>query len=186
MSETASITPSLAGRPWLKSIRHPFLNREIYRVLAGNGQNIGHASRGGDFEVQGRSVPISVTDVRSSEEFTITIQTADEEAARDLQLVLKSGDVFFLHVPPELLPHMTGGYVRIGNVSKYREADTLLWRFMLPCKVTAAPGAGIVGGTMTYGALLALYGSYQNVLAANSTYADLLALMASPDDLVVL
>jgi hypothetical protein len=186
MSETASITPSLAGRPWLKSIRHPFLNRAIHRVLAGGGQDLGRASRGGVFEVQGRSVSIAVTDVRSSREFTITVQVADEEAARDMDLVLASGDVFFLHVPPEVTPHMSGGYVRIGNVSQHRVSDTIRWRFTLPCKIVAPPGPGVVGGTMTYGALLNLYGGYQNVLAANATYADLLALMASPDDLVVI
>lgn len=185
-TESSSITPVLGKTAWLKSIRHPFLNRPIHRVLAGGGQQIGRASRGAVFEVQGRSYPIAVTDVRSSREFTLTVQVEDETAARDMDLILASGDIFFIQVPPELTPHMAGGYVRIGDTVQHRVADTIMWRFTVPCRVVAPPGPGVVGGTMTYGALLNLYGGYQNVLAANSTYADLLALMASPDDLVVI
>lgn len=185
-TESASITPSLDGLAWIKSIRHPFLNRPIHRVLAGGGQEIGRAARDGVFQVQGRSVPIVVTDIRSSRGFNLTVQVADESAARDMDLILASGDVFFIQVPPELTEHMSGGYVRVGDTVQHRVADTIKWRFELPCTVVAKPGPGVVGGTMTYGALLNLYGGYENVLAANSTYADVLALMASPDDLVVL
>lgn len=185
-TETNSITPSLGGFAWFKSIKHPFLNRRIHRVLAGGGQEIGRAARDGVLQVQGRSVPIVVSDVRSSRGFNLTLQVADETAARDMDLILASGDVFFIQVPPELTPNMSGGYVRIGDTVQHRVADTIKWRFELPCTVVAQPGPGVVGGTMTYGALLNLYGGYQNLLAANSTYADVLALMASPEDLVVL
>lgn len=185
-SETASITPSLDGRAWLKSIRHPFLNRPIHRVLAGGGQSIGRAARGSVFEVQGRSVPVAVTDIRSSREFTLTVQVPDEAAARDMDLTLASGDVFFLQIPPELAPHMTGGYVRIGESTQHREADTIRWRFTIPCTVVAPPGPGVVGTTMTWGGVFRLYGSWEALVASNPTWGDLLATIGSPDDLVVL
>lgn len=185
-TETDSITPSLDGVAWIKSIRHPFLNRPIHKVLAGGGQEIGRAARGGVFQVQGRSVPIAVTDVRSSRSFNLTVQVADEESARDMDLILASGDIFFIHVPPELTEHMAGGYVRIGDTVQHRVADTIRWRFEMPCTVVAQPGPGVVGGTLTWGTVLNLYGSWNNVLAANATWADLLATVGSPDDLVTL
>lgn len=185
-TETASITPDLDGRAWLKSIKHPFLNRPIHRVLAGGGQSISRASRGAVFDVQGRSVPVAVTDIRSSREFTLTIQVPDEAAARDMDLTLASGDVFFLQIPPELAPHMTGGYVRIGESTQHREADTIMWRFTIPCTVVAPPGPGVVGTTMTWGGVFRLYGSWDALVASNPTWGDLLATVGSPDDLVVL
>lgn len=181
-----SITPSLDGKAWLKSIRHPFLNRPIHRALAGGGQSIGRASRGSVFEVQGRSVPVAVTDIRSSREFTLTVQVPNEAAARDMDLTLASGDVFFIQVPPELAPHMTGGYVRIGESTQHREADTIMWRFTIPCTVVAPPGPGVVGTTMTWGGVFRLYGSWEALVASNPTWGDLLATVGSPDDLVVL
>ena len=185
-TETATITPDLDGRAWFKSIKHPFLNRPIHRVLAGGGQSISRASRGAVFDVQGRSVPVAVTDVRSSREFTLTVQVPDETAARDMDLTLASGDVFFLQIPPELAPHMTGGYVRIGESTQHREADTIKWRFTIPCTVVAPPGPGVVGTTMTWGGVFRLYGSWEALVASNPTWGDLLATVGSPDDLVVL
>lgn len=184
--EAASVTPSLDGHAWLKSIRHPFLNRPIHRVLAGGGQSISRAARGAVFDVQGRSVPVAVTDIRSSREFTLTVQVPDEAAARDMDLTLASGDVFFLQIPPELAPHMTGGYVRIGESTQHREADTIRWRFTIPCTVVAPPGPGVVGTTMTWGGVFRLYGSWDALVASNPTWGDLLATVGSPDDLVVL
>ena len=181
-----SITPSLGGRAWLKSIKHPFLNRPIHRALAGGGQDIGRAWRGGIHEVQGRSAPIAVTDIRSSREFTLTVQVPDEQAAAEMDLILASGDVFFIQVPPELAPHMSGGYVRIGATAQHRVADTIMWRFTLPCKVVAPPGPGVVGAPLTWGTVFNLYGSYEAMWAANPTWASLLSTVGSPDDLVVL
>ena len=183
---SGSITPSLDGKAWLKSIRHPFLNRPIHRTLAGGGQSISRAARGAVFDVQGRSTPVAVTDVRSSREFTLTVQVPDEAAARDMDLTLASGDVFFLQIPPDLAPHMTGGYVRIGESTQHREADTIRWRFTIPCTVVAPPGPGVVGTTMTWGGVFRLYGSWDALVASNPTWGDLLATVGSPDDLVVL
>ncbi|GAB3224105.1 hypothetical protein GCM10027447_12370 [Glycomyces halotolerans] len=179
---TGSITPDLAGRVWLKSIRHPFLNRA---VNVGWVDGDSSAAGGSVYEVQGRSVPVAVTDVSKSSAFTLTLRTATLEEARDLDLIIRSGDVFFVHVPAG--SQIPGGHVRIDDRAMRRLGPvSTRRRWPLPCRVVAAPGPGVVGGTMTYGALLNLYGGYDNVLAANPTYADLLDLMASPEDLVVL
>lgn len=181
-----SITPDLGKTVWLKSIRFPALNRPIHRVLAGAGQEIGRASRGTVHEIQGRSVPIASTDRRSSKTFTLTIQVADEQAAAELDLVLAASDTFFIQVPPELRPHMQGGYVYIGDTSQHRVADTIKWRFTLPCRVIAPPGPGVVGTTITWGTVLRIYGSWQALLESSPAWADLLDTVGGPDDLVVL
>lgn len=184
-TETASITPSLAGRTWLKSIRHPFLNRALFKVLAVNGQEISRSFRGGVHDVAGRSVPVAVTDVRGSKSFAITVQAENEDAAAVMDLVLASGDVFFLHVPPEMSPHVQGGYVLIGDESQHRPADTVRWRFTLPCRVVVPPGPGVVGTTLTWGTVMNLFGSWEALLAAYPTWSDLLQTVGSPEDLVV-
>lgn len=185
MPEVASITPSLDGKVWLKSIRHPFLNRPVFKVLAVSGQDIGRATRGGAHEVAGRSAPIAVTDVRGSKSFTITVQAEDEAAAATIDLVLASGDVFLIHVPPEKAPHVQGGYVVIGDTSQYRPADTVRWRFTLPCRVVVPPGPGVVGTTLTWGTVMNQFGSWEALLAAYPTWSVLLQAVGSPDDLVV-
>lgn len=182
MPETASITPDLAGRTWLKSIKHPFLNRAV-NVGDVNGDT--RASKGALHEAQGRSVPVAVTDVRASQAFTITLRTSTLVEARDMDLTLASGGVFFLQPPAG--SQIPGGYVHIATSGMDRFGPVATRRrWPLPCRVVAAPGPGVVGGTMTYGALINLYGGYQNVLNANPAYADLLDLMATPDDLVVI
>lgn len=183
--DTDSITPSLDGRVWLKSIWHPFLNAPLN--LIDPQETIERASRAGVHEVQGRSTPVASVDLRGSRGFELLARTAAGTAARNMDLTLASGHVFFVHVPAGSI--VPGGYVLIGGTGQqrlYRASSTAPVTFRLPCRVVAQPGPDVVGGTMTYGALLNLYGGYNNVLAANPAYAALLDLMATPDDLVVI
>lgn len=191
VEESDSITPDLAGRVWWKSIRWPFLNRP---VRVSNWGEIGRGSRSTVHQVAGRSVPVATHDLRTSRGFTLTLITEDlyDPSADGLaeagiwDLTVAAGGTFFIHVPAG--SPVPGGYVAIGDTAEDRVVryGTAPYVLTLPCTVVAPPGPQIVGGTMTYGALLNLYGGYSNMLAANPTYADLLALMASPDDLVVL
>lgn len=184
MPETASITPSLAGQVWLKSIRHPFLNRPVTTVEF---TDPARASRTGVFEVKGRSHPVTVTDIRGSQSFPLELMTTTAEQARDMDLTLASGSTFFVHVPKGCT--VPGGYVDIGDTAqerRTRSARSDRRYFTLPCRVVAQPGPDIIGGTMTWGALLNLYGGWNNVLAANPSWRALLDNVASPEDLVVL
>lgn len=182
--ESDTITPSHNGRIILKSVRFPFVNRPV-TVTDFTDPELG--DRGGLFEVSGRAVPVSTPDQRASNAFEVEIMTETRQQARDVQLILRANPHLFLHTPADC--PVPGGHVRVGTVPPPRRAtrsassDRRYWR--LPCRLVAPPSPTVVAGTMTYAGLLNLYGGYDNVLAANPAYADLLELMGSPEDLVV-
>lgn len=187
--DTTTITPSLDGKIWLKSIKYPFLNRWI-EVLAWG--DISRAARTGVFPVKGRSNPIAVTDLRSSQQFELTIATRNRSdpsfnamtEARDLDLIFASGGTMFVHVPAG--SPVPGGYVAIGDVARKDISfnQNVHKRFTLPCTVVAKPAPEIVGTTMTWRTVERLYGSYTQLLASNPSWVELLALVGSADDLV--
>lgn len=189
--EIASITPTLAGRVWLKSIRHPFLNRPVHIL---NWSEVTRRSRAGVFDIMGRSAPTAVDDVRGSQQFTLQVVTDDlyDPAAdgltqkRDLDLALASGDTFFLHVPAN--QPIPGGYLTIGDTSEDRivRAGTQPFVLTLPCTVVTAPGPDVVGSTLTWTTVLRLYDSWPALIASNPTWLSLLQTVGSPEDLVVL
>src|SRR5690606_39297308 len=118
---------------------------------------------------------------------TSDLMTDTRVLARDQKRILRANPHLSRHVPAAC--PVPGGHVRVGSVPPRRptrSAGTDRRYWPLPCRLVAPPGPQVVGGTMTYAGLLNLYGGYDNVLAANSTYADLLALMGSPEDLVVI
>jgi hypothetical protein len=179
---TGSITPSLGGRVWLKSIRHPFLNRP---VSVGGVTGDTRSSKGALLQIQGRSAPIAVTDVRGSQHFQITLRTATLVEARDMDLTLASGDTFYLQVPAG--SQIPGGYVAIDTTGLERFGPvSTRRRWPLACTVVVPPGPGVVGTTLTWGGVFNLYGSWAALDASNPTWRDLLATVGSPDDLVVL
>lgn len=189
--DSTTITPSLDGKVWLKSVKYPFLNRWIYIL---NFSDIARDTRDGVFPIKGRSVPIAVHDLKGSPTFTLELMTRDfvddtfdaNTEARDLDLILAASGTMFIHVPAG--DETPGGYVSIGGISANRIAPgrNMTKRYMLPCTVVAAPSAEVVGTTMTWATVERLYGSWQQVLAANPTWADLLATIGDPEDLVAL
>jgi hypothetical protein len=184
MSQTVSITPDNGGRIILKSIRHQFLNAP---VTVTDWSDVDRDQREVMFEPRGRSVPIAITDVPSSPTFELEIATPTAVEARNMDLRLAAGGTYLVQTPPDC--PVPGGYVRLGNSSqarRTRSARSPRRYFRLACRVVAPDGPDVIGGSMTYAALLNLYGGYDNVLAANPSYAALLALMASPDDVVVI
>jgi hypothetical protein len=184
MSETTTITPSHGGKIILKSVKFPFLNRP---VVVTDFTDPALGDRGGMAEVSGRSMPISTPDQRASHSFDVELSTDTPVEARNMQIILIANPHLFIHTPNGCV--VPGGHVRVGDVAPNRRTRSAgsprrYWR--LPCRLVAPPGAGVTGGTMTFAALLDLYGSFDNMLAANSTFDDLLALMATPESLVTL
>jgi hypothetical protein len=192
MPETASITPLSTGKVWLKSIRWPFLNRPIDVRTWDAPQRSGRSAL---MPVDGRSAPVGAAAVLGSREFTLSIVTGDifddevdpMEQARDFDLIFASGDWFFIHVPPSR--GVPGGYVLIENVSEDRwprKGETGTRVFEVTFKVVVPPGPDVVGTTMTWATVERLYDSWDALLASNPTWIDLLALVGSPEDVVVL
>jgi hypothetical protein len=182
VEESDDITPSLAGVVWLKSIRYPFLNRAVATTDYGPPSR---PSRSGRFGVAGRSNPIAVSDVRGSRAFTLEFMTETLAAARDMDLILASGQAMFVHVPADC--PVPGGYVDIDTTAEARRSTRGPRRyFALPCTVVAPPGPDVVPTNLTWGTVRNLYGSWEAIRTSNPTWGDLLDTVGSPDDLVVL
>lgn len=185
-----SIIPEL-DEIWLKSIRYPFLNRPVECT---NYENITRAFRGGIFPVQGRSMPIAVTDLRGSRQFQITVITQTLEQARDMDLILAANQVMFLHIPKEdpltcgRVSAVPGGYVAIEPTTVQRRAfpGSSIYAWDLPCTEVVQPGPDIIGTTLTWGTVFNLYGSWEALIASNPTWIDLFQTVGSPEDLVIL
>lgn len=189
VEESDSITPSLAGEVWLKSIRYPFLNQI---VDVSDYSDVERPSRGVAMPVRGRSTPVGVTDIRGARQWQLFVKTATADAERSLELAAMASDFVFLHVPTgpasngnTLLPGSMYGLLgtmvkhRIGGVS----AHSL---FTLPLSEVAPPGPDVVGTTLTWGGVANLFGSWGALISANPTWGDLLATVGTEDDLVVL
>src|SRR5690606_17361041 len=109
---TDSITPTLGGRIWLKSIIRPCLNRTI---TVTDWSEVTRRARNGLFDVVGRSLPVAVTDVRSGRQFTLEVMTETLADADEFDVILSSGDPIFLHMPPDApVPGSSGHYAVIG------------------------------------------------------------------------
>lgn len=185
-----SITPDLDGEIWLKSIKYPFLNRA---VECASNDSIQRAFRGGVFDVQGRSMPIAITDLRGSRRWTVTVVTRTLEQARDFDLMLAANPLFFLHVPYEdpaaceRVSAVPGGYVVIQDTVQRRVLPgSQIYVWDLPFIEVAKPDPQIVGTTLIWNTVLNLYGSWEALIASNPTWIDLYQQVSSVDDLVVL
>lgn len=186
----ASITPDLEGQIWLKSIKYPFLNRIIECAAY---DDIDRPARTSVFDIQGRSMPIAVSDLRSSRRWAITTVTETLEQARDFDLVLMANPLFFLHVPKEdpddcgRVSAVPGGYVIIEDTSQRRALPgSQIYQWILPMVEVAKPDPQVVGTTLTWGTVLNRYGSWEALIASNPTWIDLYQQVGSPEDLVVL
>lgn len=178
--DTSTITPALDG-VWLKSLARPFLNRQ---VTVTDWSEITRPTRTGIFEVVGRTTPIAVSEVRGSRRWTLDVVTTTAAEASDMDLLLASGDLQFIHTPADCI--VPGGYVSVGDTSQARLGPRSVKNvFSLPLTEVAAPGADVVGATITWQGLLNLYGSWSAVLAAHATWASLLELIGSPSDVIV-
>lgn len=181
-SASGVITPMLSA-VWVKSISRPFLNRKVWVNDFGD---IEREARNGVFAVKGRSLPVSVTDVRGSRQCELLLVTDTDGEADELDLILSSGDPVFIHAPAECPVPVPSMYAVVGTLSVNRPgrlSPVRVWT--LPLTEVAPPGPGVVGATITWQGVINAYATWQDVLDDQPTWNSLLELIGSPSDVVV-
>jgi hypothetical protein len=122
----------------------------------------------------------------SGREWTHEVLTYSLEEAHAVDLLLASGDVIFIQVPPGY--DIPGGYVGVSDIQRARISRPLSddkRQFSVPVFECAAPGPDVVGYTATWEGLLAEYGSWTAVLAQFATWADVLEYVSDPETVLV-
>lgn len=181
--DTVAITPVIDS-VWLKSVARPFLNMRLRNCGVADGQ-ISRRGRGGVFDVIGRTNPVAVSDVRSAIEFTLRGATLTFDEAQALDYLLMSGDILFIQAPStSRVPTI---HAFCGDSSRQlkgtRTSEISAW--LLPMSEVAKPGAFIIGVLATYRTVLNRYAIYADLLAAESSYASLLDLVADPSEVLI-
>jgi hypothetical protein len=181
LRETTSSVPPL-DQVWLKNIQRPFLNKPVTAV---DWTPIRRPSRSAAFPVLGRSAPVAVTDLRGSKQWTLTIMLETLAAAEEMDLILSSGSVVYLHTPGGC--PFPGGYYLVGDTEMRRGQSVRSERryIDLPLVEVAAPPSSVVGTTYTWQGVLNDYSTWADVIADNATWADLLDRVGDPTDVVV-
>lgn len=181
---TTSIVASL-GTVWLKSMARPFLNRPVTVVEHGP---ISRPSRGGTFEIIGRSFPVGVTDIAGSRRWSLTVKADTLTDADALEFLFASGDILLCHVPATgPAATVPGGYVQVtGDISRDRfgKESPRRW-FTADLTEVAAPGPGVYGAPATWDTILADFATWNDVLAAFGTWNDVLNYVADPGSVIV-
>lgn len=181
--QTASLTPTLTS-VWLKSISRPFLNQTV-QVIYGPSHSVTRPARVGVFNVVGRTLPIAVSDIRTSRRWTMLLRTTTAEARDNLDLLLASGDVLYLQSPPAC-DIISGVYLAVQDVTRTNHPlRPLRVTWELPVIEVAAPGPDVVGTAVTWASVIAAYGTWADVIAAHPTWADLLTLIGDPGEVIV-
>lgn len=187
--QAASITPTLGtdcgdSAIWLKSIARPFLNQRV-TVINRNEVRMSRGARVGVFPVVGRTMPVAVSDIRTSREWTMYVQTYTQTEADNLDLILASGDTLLVQVPGECTS-VPAGYVAVGDVDTVNHPLRPLRKtWTLPMTEVATPGPDVVGAQSTWQSVVNTYATWADVLLDKATWADLLELVGSPSDVIV-
>jgi hypothetical protein len=182
--QTSSITPTIDS-VWLKNVARPFLNLTV--ELGGTDLTISRPARGGVFEVVGRSLPVTVSDVRRSRRYPLVFRTESTEDANDLELLFASGDILYLQAPPDdECPIPSGVFLRAGDltISAPTPSDPVRYFETIMTEV-AAPGPDVVGATVTWQTVLDNYATWSALIADKATWADVLTLVGDASEVIV-
>jgi hypothetical protein len=189
--ESDSITPSLGGRVWLKSVPYTSANTE---VTVSDYGDIEHVSRNHALYPSGGSLPIGMTDFAGGRDHVLVLATSTQAEEDHLAAMIRLGGIFFVHVPTVAVAGREGNvllpgsmYVMIGRPRKHRVGGVSAHHHhFLPLTEVEAPGPEVVGTSATVGQLVAVHGSVPAVWAAYPTIRDLWDSIGSVDDLLPL
>lgn len=177
MRTVASVRP-VQGLVWLKVPTVPYLNRTITLI---DWDEFSRASRANPYTVVGRVAAGAVTDYCSPRTINISVWTAGDADTASLDLVLSTGNVFFLHVPATCI--LQSFYGVLGNYKYIRSAHrSHNHTYTIPLTEVLMPDVSIYGNPVTWATLLTLYGTWQDVLTNNTTWQSVLARQGQPAD----
>lgn len=170
--ETGSITPTLTT-VWLKNVLRPSLNLQ---VTVTDFSDIEEPARMGVFEIVGRSKPIGVTDVRSSQRFMLTVAVPTKAAELELKAKLALGSTVFLQAPAadSAIPTM---YAVVDTTKRRRPTRSNRSQrryFDLPLTEVAAPASTVASNTYVYDDVVADFLTYNDVVSGVASYSDLI------------
>jgi hypothetical protein len=178
---TATITQDLDSI-WMKVPAAPFLNRKI---TVRSVTEIKRAARQQVFPIVNRDNPVITSDRRTAPEFGMEIRTFGPAEEFDMEYLLATAEIIFIHLPYDETC-MRGGYYGVGDVTWKAPNSTSgdrIWS--LPLTTGAAPPPDVVGSTYTCLALVADYATCSAVVAGNATCAAVLEHTAAPVTTVV-
>lgn len=170
--ETTSITP-VENRVVITNLGRPSL--AIFPELVAASE-ITRRSRAGIFDVQGRTLPVSVLDVQGSREFTVEIDLFSFDNIADADVKLSSGAPLMLRMPPgdNFLPtcYVVLGDWKLRQDAKGSESMTI----ELPMTEVAKPGDAVYGDTYIWADVIADYATWSDVLAdpQNTSWSNLI------------
>lgn len=168
---------------WIKSPIRPFLNLEV--SLGGRDFEMDRAGRGAAYGVQDRSLPVGVTQLPESKRYPLLVRTTSDAQDQQLDFLLASGDVLFLHAPTGKTVPGGGRYLMVeGDRDRLLRINGDRRHRTIPVREVAAPGPDVGYALLTWQTILDLYGTLDALLAANATLDDLLLLLAEPSEVI--
>lgn len=166
--DTGNITPSVAYYR-IKNPSRPSLNIRVTPVQI---SDITRPARAGVFNVLGRTLPVSVTDLQGARTFSLSIDVYSYSAMVDMDNRLASGDPMFLQAPtqPDQVPTL---YFVAGDIvcSQDSKGD-VSYTFTIPVVEVAAPAFSVVGATSTWQDVVNAYATWSALIAAKATWSD--------------
>lgn len=179
---TVTVIPDMTS-VWLKSATRPFLNCPVAVVDLGT---VTRPARGNTFQVLGRRLPVTVSGIRGSLSFDLTVLTDDEGVRSALGTLLDTGDPLLVHVPVACPIPIPSVYVVVGDVNDDRPARlTSVHTLTLPMTEVAPPGPDVIGATVEWAGIKAQFSTWIDLQVAANTWGDVLQLIGTPDDVVV-
>lgn len=174
-----TITPTLGGF-WLCSIMRSFLNLAPMVV---DYQEPQRTTRGGQNEIVGRALPIGQAELMGSRAWTLTLRVTTLAEARNLEMLIASGDVLWLLTPAGC--PIPSGYYRVASMAPRRVRPRGAARlFDLPLLEVAAPGPDVTTAQSTWDTVIGAYGSWEDLVAAHTSWDSVLALLGDPAEVV--
>lgn len=163
---------------WLKSIKYPFLNRKVTVV---DFSGISMPARGGLINVLGRNLPVAISEVRGSRQWSLLFRSTDAAEREALETFFSFGDTVLVQAPYGA-DFPTGNFF-VGDVSTARVTrhDSAARTWSIALTECAAPDDSIVGYSVTWAGIVAAFDTWDDVATSFPTWLDVVTYVSDPD-----